>query len=87
MNTTTQNNGIMLDKPEQIDAYRLLTIRSGLRAETLGMKLTRGVSCLKLAKAETGLKAKTAKEMLPLFENWLESKGIPLAKRYTQKAA
>ena len=78
MNT---QNCTILDKPEQIDGYRLLTIRAGLKAEAFGMRLTRGASCLKLSKEASGLKARTAKEMLPLYEAWLESKGFTLTKR------
>ena len=77
----TQGKCIMLTTPEQIDGYRLLTIRAGLRAESMGMRLTRGASCLKLSKEASGLKARTAKEMLPLYEAWLETKGITLTKR------
>lgn len=68
--------GIMFHGPAGVETYRLLTIRSGLKAETMGMRLTRGVSCLKLAKQVTGLKAGTAKKMLPLYEAWLRERGI-----------
>jgi hypothetical protein len=78
---TQANNCLVLDTPEQINGYRMLTIRAGLRAESFGMKLTRGSSCLKLAKEASGLKARTAKQMLPLFEAWLESAGFVLTKR------
>ena len=78
---TTMEIIMMLDTPEQINGYRMLTIRAGLRAESFGMKLTRGSSCLKLAKEVSGLKARTAKQMLPLFEAWLESAGFVLTKR------
>ena len=32
----------------------------------------RGVSAFSIVKEETGLKARSAKELLPLFEDWLE---------------
>ena len=40
---------IVLDTPTQIDAFRLLTIRQGLKAEMVGMRLTRKApSCLSI---------------------------------------
>jgi hypothetical protein len=45
---------IMLTTPDQIAIARLLTIRSGLKMEARGMKMSRGVSCLKLAR-EAGM--------------------------------
>ena len=42
---------IVLDTPTQIDAFRLLTIRQGLKAEMVGMRLTRKApSCLSIVK-------------------------------------
>lgn len=68
--------GTMFHGPRGVETYRLLTIRSGLRMEAMGMRITRGVSCLKLAKQVTGLKAGTAAKMLPLYEAWLRERGL-----------
>ena len=68
---------IVLDTPSQIQAFRLLTIRQGLKAERVGMRLTsRAPSCLSIVKKEFGIKAKTAKEALPLFEAYLQTLGL-----------
>ena len=68
---------IVLDTPTQIQAFRLLTIRQGLKAEMVGMRLTsRAPSCLSIVKKEFGIKAKTAAEALPLFEAYLKELGL-----------
>ena len=46
---------IALDTPEQIEMYRLLSLRSALKLECLGMK-RRGQSVYSIVKAEYGLK-------------------------------
>lgn len=68
---------IVLDTPTQINAYRMLTIRQGLRAESRGFRLTaKGPSCLTIVKKEFGIKARTAEAALPLFEAHLRECGI-----------
>ena len=68
---------IVLDTPTQINAYRLLTIRQGLKAEIMCMRLTRKApSCLSIVKKEFGIKARTAKDALPLFEAHLQELGL-----------
>jgi hypothetical protein len=66
---------MVLDTPDQINAFRLLTLRSMLRLEAAGMK-RRGPSALAIVKAETGLKARTAAAMIPLYSAWLVEQGI-----------
>jgi hypothetical protein len=41
---------------QAVEVYRLTAILHGLRAEAHGMRLTRGVSCTKVAKELTGLR-------------------------------
>ena len=60
----------------EIQVYRLLTLRHALKAETVGLRLTRGRSALSIVKAETGLKARTAKDMVPKYEEWLRAQGL-----------
>ena len=68
---------IVLDTPTQINAYRLLTIRAGLKAETYGYRLTaKGPSCLTIARKEFGIKARSAAVALPLFEAYLKECGV-----------
>ena len=66
---------IVLDTPAQIDAFRLLALRGALKLESVGLK-RRGPSALTLVKKETGIKARTAKDALPLFEAHLRGLGI-----------
>lgn len=58
------NQTIVLDTPEQIAAARILTIRSGLRMEARGLKMSRGRSCLAIARSEGLTKARTAAKAL-----------------------
>jgi hypothetical protein len=51
---------------EAIDFYRLAMIRSGLKLEINGIRLTRGVSCYALAKKELGFKGNKAKVLAQL---------------------
>lgn len=44
-----------LTTPLQINTFRLATLRRGIKMEAFGMKLTRGRSCLSIAKSELGL--------------------------------
>lgn len=68
---------IVLDTPAQINAFRLLTIRQGLKAESHGFRLTaKGPTCLSIVRREFGIKARTAKDALPLFEAHLVSIGV-----------
>lgn len=66
---------MILSNPDQIEAYRLLVIRSGLKLESLGMKHSSGRSMLSIVKA-MGIKARTAKAALPLFEQYLKDQGV-----------
>ena len=66
---------IMLDKPEQIEMARYLTMRSGLQLEVKGMRLTRGLSCYKMIKDTFGLKGNKQK-VLDQFEDLLREAGV-----------
>jgi|APCry1669188970_1035186.scaffolds.fasta_scaffold02710_1 hypothetical protein len=55
MTTLTNQSGAILDNPEQIAAFRLLTLRSMLKLEILGMT-RRGRSAYSIIKEELGLK-------------------------------
>ena len=51
---------MILTKPYEIDWFRLLHIRRGLRLEIAGMK-SRGRSCYVIAKEELGMKGNRQK--------------------------
>ena len=50
----------MLDKPEQIDAFRLCALKGALKLEILGMR-RRGPSAYAILKGEYGFKGNKAK--------------------------
>ena len=49
-----------LTQPNQIEAFRIATLIKGIELESRGLKMSRGKSCLAIAKAQLGLK-RTAK--------------------------
>lgn len=56
-----ESGSIMLTG-DDINVYRLLTIRAGLKAEAVGMRLTsRAPSCLSIVKREFGFKGNLQK--------------------------
>jgi hypothetical protein len=62
--------------PEEIKAYRLLALRAGLKLEAVGMKMSKGRSAFSIVKKMTGLPGRSAKELLPLYEDLLREYGI-----------
>ena len=70
-----QEEMIVLNKPEQIEAFALLSLRGRLKLETVGLK-SRGQSALQIIKSKTGLSARTAKAMQPKFNAWLIERGV-----------
>ena len=55
------NEAIVLDKPEQIERYRLAVLRSAVKLEMLGMK-RKGRSATVCAKEQLGLPRNTKRE-------------------------
>jgi len=68
-------HSMIISNPDQIEAYRLLVIRSGLKLESLGLKHSSGRSMLSIVRS-MGIKARTAKAALPLFEKHLKDQGV-----------
>ena len=66
---------ICLDTPEQIDGARMLVLRSGLKVELIGMRLTRGRTCYSMIKEEFNLKGNKEK-VLQDFEEILRANNI-----------
>jgi len=66
---------ICLDTPEQIDGARMLVLRSGLKVELIGMRLTRGRTCYSMIKEEFNLKGNKEK-VLKDFEEILRENNI-----------
>lgn len=65
----------ILDTPEAIEAYRLLALKGALKLESVGLRRGRGQSALSIVRA-MGIKARTAKDALPLYEAHLRGLGI-----------
>lgn len=65
----------IISTPQQIEAYRLLTIKAALGLEAKGLRMGRGKSALSMVKA-MGIKARTAKQAYPLFVAHLQSLGL-----------
>ena len=65
---------IIADNPRLILGYQLLALKGSLKLESMGMRRT-GPSALSQVKS-MGVKAKTSKQALPLFEAMLRKEGI-----------
>lgn len=66
---------IILTKPEDIQAFRLLALKGALSLESKGLR-RRGRSALSVVKQEFGLKGRTAADVLPKFEALLRERGV-----------
>lgn len=60
---------------EDIQAYRLLVLKQGLKAELRGMRLTRGRTCYSIIKEEFNLKGNKEK-VLKQYEEILREMGV-----------
>ena len=70
----TMNEIVVLSTPDEIAWARILTLRSGLKLETKGMK-KRGRSCLDIVKEEFGFKGDVHKVYAQLDEYIKKAKG------------
>ena len=68
---------ICLDTPEQIDGARMLVLRSGLKVELIGMRLTRGRTCYSMIKEGLHGGSSSAKPKDPSGESKAPSKAPP----------
>jgi len=64
---------MILDQPEQIEHFRLLTLRQALKLEIKGLRMSRGVSCYAIIKRELGLKG----SRISVFNQLSEMLGKP----------
>ena len=68
------NEIIIADNPRLVLGYQMLALKGALKLESMGMKRA-GQSALSQVKA-MGIKARTAKQALPLFVALLRKEGI-----------
>lgn len=66
---------MVLDKPELIEGFRLLQLKSALKLELIGMKMWRGGSAYSRVKQEFKLKGNKQK-VFDQFEELLKTKGV-----------
>jgi hypothetical protein len=64
---------MILDDPDQIKIFRLLTLRQGIKLEIKGMRMSRGVSAYAIIKRELGLKG----SRISVFNQLSEMLGKP----------
>ena len=64
---------MILDRPDQIEHFRFLTLRQGLKLEIKGMRMSRGVSVYAIIKRELGLKG----SRISVFNQLSEMLGKP----------
>ena len=76
MAITINESGSIMLTGDDINVYRLLTIRAGLKAEAFGMRLTsKAPSCLSIVKREFGFKGNLQK-VTAQYEAMLRASGI-----------
>ena len=66
---------MILDTPEDIQAFRLLQLKGALKLETKGMKMWRGKSAYAMVKEMTGLKGNKQK-VYDAYVELLKENGI-----------
>ena len=62
---------MIIDKPEQIELYQMLVLRSALKLEMLGMKMSRGKTAYSAIKHLFNLKGNRQK-VLDIFNEIIE---------------
>ena len=75
MGITATEQGNILMTGDGILVFRLLALKGALKLEAKGLG-RRGRSALRIVREETGLKARTAADMVPKYEAWLRERGI-----------
>ena len=71
----TMGDGGFVVTGEHIQVYQLLALKARLKIEAAGLGF-RGRSTLSIVKQMTGLRARSAKDMVPKYEEWLRDQGI-----------
>ena len=63
---------------EDVRGFQMVALRGALSLEADGLRMSRYGSALKMVKLLTGLKARTASNMIPKFNQWLIDNHIML---------
>jgi hypothetical protein len=75
MGIEVTETGAIVATGDGIKVFQLLALKGALKMEAIGMK-RRGKSALSIVKSMTGLKARTAEDMIPKYEAWLREMGV-----------
>jgi hypothetical protein len=70
------SGGITCSTPEAIERFRMITCLSGLRAESVGIRVRRGQTCLTIARRDYGIVAKTAAEAYARMREQMIAAGV-----------
>ena len=70
------NQSLVASTPDQIFAYRLLALRSGLKLEIAGMRLSRGQQASKTIRHLMSTRTRNLKDLLAQYESFLRSNGF-----------
>jgi len=71
--TLIDNGGASFHGPDAVNVYRLAALISGLKLEMKGLRMSRHISALAVAKRETGLKTNKRELHIARLEIMLEN--------------
>ena len=71
-------SGIVCDTPQSIARFRAIAVLHALKLESLGMKASRGISALAVARRDYSIQARTIKKAIVELEAVLVERGIIL---------
>ena len=69
------SSGFLLTEPNEINAFRLLSLQKALKLELKGLKVSRGISAYKIIKEEFNLKV-NKQNVLDQYTKILQDKNI-----------
>ena len=78
-----EDGGFSVTGKDSIELFRLLSLRSALRLEMKGMKMSRGVSASTILKREYGITGQR-KTQLPKLDALIEEKGEAHLSKHNQ---
>lgn len=64
------------DTPQAIERFRMITCLSGLKLESVGIRVRRGTTCLAVARRDYGIKAKNAADAYTRMRQMMIENGI-----------
>lgn len=68
---TTESGAVIASGKRAVSIARILTLKAALKLETLGMKMSRGVSAAQIIRDEFGWKTRDKKKLLAQLEEWI----------------